>query len=140
MNATEEITLVGIFDAGIPNLERVVLQAKAEVDLGAYCVIVALKQALGLGNLPLRDHFFWLGNLTLNAGDWIFLYTCPGTAQSNPMPDRLGKLISMYWGKPQTIFQDRNLTAGLIRVESAKFPAELPQLPQITQQQGGTRY
>lgn len=140
MNLIEEINLVGIFDAGIPNAERVVLQANAQVDLGTYCIIVAFKQGLGLGNLPLRDHFFWLGNMTLNPGDWVFLYTSPGTAQSHPLPNGPGRLVSMYWGKPQTIFQDKNLTAGLISVETARFPVELPQAPQLGHHSGAIQF
>lgn len=129
MSAADEIRVVGVFDAGVPNLERVVLQANTSVELASYCVIVAFKAPLGGPNIPLRDHFFWLGSTTLEAGDWIFLYTAPGTAQLNPLPNAPERLLSLYWHKPQTIFQDRNLTAGLIRVETARFPLDAPQLP-----------
>ncbi|WP_313418225.1 hypothetical protein [Stenotrophomonas sp.] len=132
MSSAEEITIVGVYDAGVPNLERIVLRANVNVSLSSFCVIAAVKAQLGMTNIPLRDHFFWLGNVTLKAGDWIFVYTAPGSAQLNPLPNAPESLLSLYWGKPQTIFQDRNLTPGLIKVESATFPFEAPQLPRPT--------
>jgi len=132
MSAAEDISLIGVYDAGVPNLERVVLRANSDVSLSSYCIIVAFKPSMGGVNFPLRDHFFWLGNTSVAAGDWIFVYTAPGAAQMNPLPNSSDRLLSLYWGKPQTIFQDRNLTAGLVRVETARFPLEAPQLPRPT--------
>lgn len=132
MSFAEEISIIGVYDAGVPNMERVVLRANVDLNLSAYCVIAAVKAHLDTTNIPLRDHFFWLGNLTLKAGDWIFVYTAPGTAQLTPLPNAPESLLSLYWGKPQTIFQDRNLTPGLIKVEYATFPLEAPQLPRPT--------
>ncbi|WP_117310252.1 hypothetical protein [Stenotrophomonas sp. G4] len=132
MSGFDDISIVGVYDAGVPNLERVVLRANSTVNLASYCLIVAFKAQLNGANIPLRDHFLWLGNTMLNAGDWIFVYTAPGTAQLTPIHTATESLLSLYWGKPQTIFQDRNLTAGLIKIEGATFPKEAPQLPRPT--------
>ncbi|WP_159095339.1 MULTISPECIES: hypothetical protein [unclassified Stenotrophomonas maltophilia group] len=132
MSGFDDLSMIGVFDAGVPNLERVVLRANSGVNLASYALIVALKPQLNGANLPLRDHFFWLGNTILDSGDWIFVYTAPGTAQLTPIHTTTESLLSLYWGKTQTIFQDRNLTPGLVKIEGAAFPLEAPQLPRPT--------
>ncbi|MFK3845348.1 hypothetical protein [Stenotrophomonas sp. NPDC078853] len=121
---TDEIKMLGVYDPGVPNLERVVLRVQRDVALSSYCIITAVKADIGGGHIPMNDHFLWLGNSKLQQGDWIFVYTGPGSAQQNPLPETPHKLLSLYWGKPTTIFPDgTTLVPGLISVETARFPS-----------------
>lgn len=122
-NFVEELSVVGIYDSGVANLERVVLRSNIHVDLAGYLLVVALRGQLGGGAIPLTDNAMWLGNYTLSPGDWAYVYTGPGQAQTNPLPNNPNKVVCLYWGKIQTMFQATHLTAALVKVDRVQYPA-----------------
>lgn len=134
-NPFEELNFVGIHDAGVPNLERVVLQANRSASLANYMIVAALR-GNGQSAIPLPDNALWLGNLTVSAGDWIYIYTSPGQAQITPLPNSMIKMVSLYWGKNQTIFQGAHLTAALVQISKVQHPASVPHLTVGMQQLG----
>ena len=127
-NFSDGLSVVGIFDAGVANLERIVLRADQPVNLASYLLLIALRGEAGGGSLPLRDNMLWLGNTSIEAGDWVYVYTAPGVAQTSTLPNNTDKVISLYWGKSQTIFQAAHLTAALVKIEHVQYPAFSSQL------------
>jgi len=136
-NFSDDLSVVGIFDSGVANLERVVLRANGHVELASYLLLVALRGQAGAGSIPLRDNVLWLGNSSVEDGDWVYVYTGPGVAQSNDLPNNPNKVVSLYWGKNQTIFQATHLTAALVKIEHVQYPAYSSQLV-LGQQEAGS--
>lgn len=133
---TDELSLVGIYDSGVANLERIVLRANIPVNLAGYLILIALRGQTGGGSIPLRDNVLWLGNTTIEHGDWVYVYTGPGNAQTNTLPNNSTKIVSLYWGKEKTIFQGMHLTAALVKIDQVQYPAYSSQLA-LGQQQNG---
>lgn len=124
----DELSVLGIYDAGVANLERIVLRANQPVDLTYYLLVIAMKAQGDTGALPLKDNMLWLGNTNLNTGDWVYVYTAPGVAQTSELPNNSNKVVSLYWGKNQTIFQAMHLTAALVKIDQIQYPAYSSQL------------
>ncbi|AMC34550.1 hypothetical protein [Janthinobacterium sp. B9-8] len=124
----DELKIVGVFDHGIPNMERVVLQANESIDLGNYGLIIGIRGHEGQA-FPLRDNFLWFGNGWLNKGDWLFVYTAPGTSKTTDLPNQKEKLYSVHWGKDQTLFQHKELIPLLIRMDAIQVPIGINALP-----------
>ncbi len=135
-NFSDDLSVVGIYDAGVANLERIVLRADQKVDLAGYLLLIALRGQAGGGSIPLRDNMLWLGNTSIDAGDWVYVYTAPGVAQTSTLPNNPNKVVSLYWGKNQTIFQGAHLTAALVKIEHVRYPAYSSQFA-LGQQQSG---
>jgi len=130
MNAytINELKIVGVYDHGIPNMERIVLLANEPIDLGNYALIVGIRGQEGQA-FPLRDNFLWFGNGWLQKGDWLFVYTAPGEPKMTQLPNQSEKLYSIHWGKTQTIFQHKELIPLLVRMDAIQVPVGVNALP-----------
>jgi len=131
--AINEIRLLGVFDAGIPGKERVVLKVEADIDIGWYAIILSSKTASTGHAIPIRDSMYWVGSGIVSANDWIFLFTGSGTKSTVPAADGKAKLFLEYWGRPQTIFHDPRIIPVLWRlsgiVVERSGPPQTPFLP-----------
>ena len=112
-----ELTLLGAFERGVPNKERVVLRAEAPVDLGFYAVILGWRRA---GNetqaTPIADSMYWLNSTVIPANDWVFLFTGPGEPTVLRSNDQKSNLHIIYWNRPQTVFHDKHVIPVLWRL------------------------
>lgn len=133
--AIEELSVVGVYDAGVPNLERVVVRVLQPVDLGQYGLMIGIRGPNGTA-FPLRDNLLWFGNGWVAKGDWLFIYTAPGEGRVTPLPNNEEKLYSVHWGKKQTIFQNQDLVPILFRMDGIQVPTDLPAIS-LGQQAGG---
>jgi hypothetical protein len=130
----KSLLLHSVSDRGVPIKERVILQAlTSDVDVSYFALLVGVVQP-GITTLPVPDKFFWFGNGQLNEGDWIFVYTGPGTGRIETLPD--GKrLFSLFWQQKNTLFYDRNIVPVLIRIQDVSIlqPVPAPEpLPHIS--------
>lgn len=130
-----ELNFLGIHDAGVPNLERIVLHANSSVELANYMVVAALR-GNGQSAIPLPDNSLWLGNVKVSKGDWIYIYTSPGNGQVTNLPSSSVRMVSLYWGKSHTMFQAPHLTAALVNISKVQYPTFMPHLTLGTQQLG----
>jgi hypothetical protein len=131
-----ELTLQGVFERGLPNKEHVVLKAEVPVDLGFYAVVLGLRnpgtEALAT---PLVDSTYWLGSAEIPAGDWVFLFTGPGTPSKIRSKDNTCDLHLIFWNRKQTIFHDTRIIPLLWRLngitieKSAEPPPVAPTKP-----------
>jgi hypothetical protein len=86
-----------IQDAGDIARERIVLQAKEDVDIGDFAVFAAKKYSKGGaagGNVP---YAYWLPDKHVKAGDFVVLYTKAGTT-SEKIGDTGKTSYFYYWG------------------------------------------
>ena len=98
-----QLSFVGVADPGVPNFERIVLRPTEEVNLAQFGVLLGLPEADGSAT-PLRDQFFWFGDLVVRPPAWILLYTGAGEfTTSYVAPDNV-PAYSFHWGKPTVVF------------------------------------
>lgn len=102
------LQLHGVFDKGTPNRERICIHTHTDVNIKYYGLFLGLSVGRNFA-IPIPDNFFWFGDLSLNKGDWVFLYTGKGTFQSSTIPNGTAKLHTMFWNRDRTIFHDPNI-------------------------------
>lgn len=112
-----ELLLVGVYERGIPNKERIVFRAASAVEMGRFGIFLGVKTAPGQA-LPIRDNFFWFGNGFVNMGDWVFVYTGPGTPRVAQLPNANEKLYTVFWGRNQVILHEPNVVPILVRMDA----------------------
>lgn len=126
-----ELKLFPVADRGVPNLERIPIQILQPTDMGSYGLMVGVS---GTNNFatPVQDNLFWFGDGTVNAGDWILVYTGSGTPRRDDWPNPPGsKIYTVHWGKSKTVFANSMIVPILFRTDSIDvglMPDNLPQL------------
>jgi len=103
-----ELTLFGVYSAGVPNEERIVLKTNVGINIGQFAVMVAWGTTDG-GAIPLPNLSLWLGDQHLDANTWILIYTGQGTRQIGKFGDTNETYVTMHWGNQQTLFSGANL-------------------------------
>ena len=117
-----ELQMVGVFDRGVPNKERVVLRANTVIDIGEFAVIVGVRTPPPADMIiPVRDHLFWFGTALVGANDWLFLYTGHGVPDRFPSATGPEQIYTSYWGHSETIFHDPQLIPAVVRFRSLLY-------------------
>jgi hypothetical protein len=119
----EEMTVFDVADRGVPNQERIVIRANGPVSLGRYGLMLGVKASFGSA-FPIRDNLLWFGDAALWEGDWLFVYTGPGESRVSQIPNTNGRIVSVHWGRAQTILQNQALVPILFRLDAVQVPAE----------------
>ena len=128
VGAITEMTVIGAYDRGVPNQERIVLRANGAVSLGQFALFLGIRQESGFVT-PIRDNFYWFGDGILSKGDWIFLYTGPGEGRSNVAPNTTEKLYTVHWNRSHTILNSHEIVPVLMRIDAIQVPVERLPLP-----------
>lgn len=123
-----ELSVVGVFDRGVPNKERIALLVNETLNLGQYGLMVGVRASEGTA-FPIRDNLLWFGDGLVSKGDWVFVYTGPGEARATTLPNTNERVFSIHWGRKQTFLHDRNLVPILFRVDAVQVPNETQTLP-----------
>jgi len=123
-----ELFVVGVFDRGIPNQERIVVKANEKVNMGQYGVMLGVKGANGTA-FPISDNLYWFGDGYVFKGDWVFLYTGPGKPKTSELPNTKDKLYTIHWGRNVTVLGDENVVPILFRVDAVHVPSSIRSLP-----------
>jgi hypothetical protein len=124
-----ELTVMGIYDRGVPNQERIVLRANQSLNLGQYGLMLGVRSA-GNTAFPIQDNLLWFGDGLINTGDWVFVYTGPGVAKTTTLPNTQVRLYSIHWGRNTTILHHQDLVPILFRVDAVQILNEVTMLPQ----------
>lgn len=128
VNRVSEITVVDVFDRGVPNQERIVLHVKETVNLGQYGLMIGVRAQDGTA-FPIRDNLLWFGDGFVTRGDWIFVYTGPGDPRVTTLPNTQERLYTLHWGRSQTILHNHDLVPILFRVDAVQVPQTIKGLP-----------
>jgi len=123
----EELSVVGTYDRGVANQERIVLLVNTTINLGQYGIMLGIKDQSGMAR-PIRDNLFWFGDGIVNKGDWLFLYTGPGEPRFSTIPNNQEKIFTLHWGRNVTILGDGIIVPILFKVESVQIPTSEPNL------------
>lgn len=106
-----ELRIVGIYDRGHPQRERIVLEITEELNLGDYCLIYGRRTANGTLR-PVRTMFQSLPSEVVAAGTWVFLYTGPGERTETTTKDGLPALV-LHFGREPTFKHPESSVAVL---------------------------
>lgn len=126
-----ELSVVGVYDRGVPNQERIVIHVKQTVNLGQYGIMLGIKGADGTA-FPIKDNLLWFGDGVVFEGDWLFIYTGPGQARSTKVPNTVETLYSIHWGRSTTILNATEFTPILFRIDAVQVSSEPLNLPGST--------
>lgn len=118
---------VSVHDRGIPNLERIVLQAQTSVQMEAYCLLLGVRDPTTGLYQPLNDRFFWFGTGVICASERILVYTGPGTARKTNLQDSEDVAYVVYWGQETTLLAEPSISPLLMKLGSMNI-ADPPQL------------
>ena len=128
-----EIALVGVFDRGVPNKERIVLVVQdGPLNLGQYGIMLGWAGDT-CSAYPLRDNLYWFGDMVLPARTWLFLYTGAGRPTKTTIWNGETGFV-LHWGRPDTVMADSNMIPVLFRVDAVavgETPQNLPQVPKL---------
>ena len=124
-----ELTIIGVYERGIANQERIVIFVNENLNLGQYGLMIGVRSVRNTA-FPIRDNLLWFGDGLVNKGDWIFVYTGPGEPKTTTLPNTTGTLYSIHWGRDKTILNHQDLVPMLFRVDAVQTPCEKTSLPQ----------
>jgi hypothetical protein len=112
--AIHEISIVDVFDRGVPNKERILLKPTETVNLGLFGLYLGRMMPNAM-ILPQNDNYLWLGDRIVQPPSWIFIYTGRGQFRETKMPLSNQPAYTYHWGKPITIFDDPQIVPFLMR-------------------------
>ena len=110
-----EFELRGVYDAGVPNKERVILRVAQPIEMGNYALLLGVRSTPG-HVVPISNSAYWFGSASIPANDWVMVYTGAGQGTKVPTEDRKSTIWIGYWGRPQTVFHDKNVIPVLWRL------------------------
>ncbi len=127
-----ELSIVGIFDPGVPNRERVVLRPTEEINLASFALLLSLQTSEG-GVTPLPDQFFWFGERWLTPPAWLVVFTGPGSYQEGAHETTGEPVLELHWGRASTCLDLPGLAVSLVRMSgiSSFAPPPAAVLPPI---------
>ena len=128
-----ELVVVGVYDRGKPNLERIILRANELINVGQFGLMLGIGQQEGAA-IPIRDNLYWFGDGYVTTGDWVFVYTGPGENRIDDVPGSTEKIYSLHWGRPQTILTHSGIVPILFRVDGVNIPSQIAALPSASGQ------
>lgn len=129
-----EIEIVGVYDRGVANRERIVLRANTTIDCSQYAVVAGpVTVNAGASFIyPARDVLYYFGSGIVYATEWVIIYTGSGDALKTTMQGSGEPVYVVHWGRPTTLFADSRISPALIRVDAINIllpPVNQSQLP-----------
>ncbi len=80
--------------------------------------------------VPIRDNMLWFGDGILRSGEWLCVFTCPGTAVVSKIPNSEDRMISVFWGRKNVVFKEDFFVPILFRIDGVVVEkTEFPDLP-----------
>lgn len=113
-----EFSVVGVFDPGVPNQERIVMRPTQKINLGNFGLMVAVESESEDSLRPVNNQFMWLGDVEVEPPSWVIIYTGPGEDRRSRLPDRDESAIVLHWGQRQTVFVNDRIRPVFFRIGS----------------------
>jgi len=127
LEQVENLELFGVYERGVPNAERIVLRANSIVNLGFYAVGLGAKSENGMA-YPIPDQFLWLGEMYLDKGAWVFIFTGKGTPAVTKEQHTGDPMHVMYWHKDAVVLTHDSVVPMLYRFDGVSVGIQLPQV------------
>jgi hypothetical protein len=97
-----EFAVSGVYDAGVPNMERIILRAASWVKLNDFGIFIVKSEGEAL--IPRESPLFWFPAIWVSPGDWLVLYT--GSGQHSTIHSTEGVPMHLfYWSQKTTLFR-----------------------------------
>lgn len=113
-----ELKIINVYGHGDFNKEHVVLQAVSDCDAGRY--MLADSTFLDSGSVSNKvRHTFWIPDRDVKAGDYISIWTKPGTNNKGTYRDC--PLHRFFWGLNRAVWNDEGDCAVLFHVATWQF-------------------
>jgi hypothetical protein len=123
-----ELGSVMVVEPGVPNKERIAFRPTDAINL-ATCGILLGVQSEGGGFIPIRNNFFWFGEVEVKPPCWIIVFTGKGQSTQVPDPQTGNPIYVFYWGYEATVFQYREQVPIVFRLAGATFGGHMKLLP-----------
>ncbi len=112
-----ELSLQGVFDSGVPNRERIILRPTEDVDLTQFGIMLGVRMDGG-AVWPIRDQFFWFGNIRVAPPSWIVVVTRAGEFRTTNHPKTGHTIYWMFWGRNEVVFSDGKIVPVVFQIGS----------------------
>ncbi|MES2669919.1 MAG: hypothetical protein V4673_05780 [Pseudomonadota bacterium] len=117
----EELQILGVYDSGVANLERIIIRVLQEVNLNCFGLMLGVRGHNGSA-IPIRDNLLWFGHGIVKPNDWLFIYTAAGETRLIDVPNTGERIISLHWGRPVTLFNGPEFLPILFRLDGIQYP------------------
>lgn len=126
-----ELSVLGVFDPGIPNRERLIIRPTEAVNLGDYAVGTGIIHDQDPNLVyPIRDSILWLPGFQIEPPAWIFVYTGEGNFKETTVGERKDRALVVHWSRERTIFNHREIVPVLYKL-SGMLIGPCPQKPPL---------
>ncbi len=98
-----QLTVLGLYDAGVPNSERIILRPTDTLNLAQYCIVLAHRPPQG-ESIIMLDNLFWFPNSDVSPPCWIVIMSGEGTNIIKTHETTGQPVHVFYWGRKATIF------------------------------------
>ena len=125
-----QIQLMGVYDRGVPNSERIVVHATEPTQMGEYGLLVGIQQEPNVAT-PIPDVFFWFGTGIVKANSYLLVYTGSGEGLVTTLQGSGDPAYIVHWGRRSTLFADSRVVPILIHIDGVgvgRSPENMPQL------------
>ncbi len=124
-----ELEIVGIYDRGIPNKERVVLRPNMALNLQGFVLGAGWEFPNGTV-FPISDRTLFFTEQWIDVESWVVIYTGKGASLVSEMPT--GETAYTYhWGRSAVLFSNPRFTAFLARVSAIQVFQTSRTLPSL---------
>jgi hypothetical protein len=99
-----QLKLYGLFEAGVPNRERIVMRAweLGSVNLAPYFLTMGVKIPDTKGATPTFDSVLWLGEYEVQANQWVIVYSGPGSSRA-AQTESGEPMHVLHWNRPKVL-------------------------------------
>ncbi|MDD4870969.1 MAG: hypothetical protein PHR77_10450 [Kiritimatiellae bacterium] len=113
-----ELLLLGVYDRGIPNQERIVLKVQERLNTAQYGVLLSISDLNSTAARPIWDNCFNFTEHIVDPGMILFIYTGPGSERRTTIAGTQIPAHVFHWGKKLTVFASTLITPIIFKVES----------------------
>lgn len=124
-----ELEMVGVFDRGVANRERIVFRACEDVTLGQFGIMLGINLTKGWAR-PIRDNLFWFGNGTVQKDDWLCVFTGEGKPTAYNVPGTENQMFSVFWGRKTVVLTSTMIVPILFRIDGVIVEQPTQHLPE----------
>ena len=113
-----------VFEAGVPNRERIVFRPTASVELSGYGVWICLQLADGTVR-PITNYSFWFGKVKVDPPSWVVIFTGKGEYRVVEHSETKEPIYCFHWGSEQTLFNHRVVVPVIYRFDSFSIGVQM---------------
>jgi hypothetical protein len=113
-DAASGLAMVGVWNRGVPNRERVVLVATEQTNLGKYALVTARRTNQGYE--PQADHFHWFQDQDLAVGVYVVVFTGSGQAGWTTLQGSGALTWVVHAGYPHVLYANTSIVPLLVEI------------------------